>query len=168
MDLMLFRHGIAEAYGPEGTDASRRLTEDGRTKTAQAGRGLARVAGELDAILTSPLVRARETAEILVQCFDCQLETLDVLGHGDAHAIVAAVARRREQRLVLVGHEPTLSQTAEFLCTGALHRFLVLKKAGCISLEARFDIATGGTGSARALLKWVAAPKMLRAMGARK
>ena len=172
MELMLFRHGIAEASGPDGTDASRRLTAEGNQKTAEAARGLARVAVKPQAILTSPLMRAAQTAAILAPGFDCEPETLDALGYGDAHEIIAQLARRREQCLLLVGHEPTLSQTAELLCTGRASRFLVLKKAGCICLEARFGRTPGrpggpgGADSAGALMQWVAAPRMLRALGA--
>ena len=165
MELMLFRHGIAESYGPDGTDASRRLTGEGVAKTAQIGRGLAKIAAHPEAILTSPLVRATQTAEILAPFFDLRPETLDTLGYGNADEIIAHVAGRSEKCLLLVGHEPSLSQTAELLCTGGVGRFLVLKKAGCICLEARFDQGPGGAQSVGALLKWVAAPRMLRELG---
>lgn len=161
MELMLFRHGIAESYGSEGTDASRRLTDEGKVKTAQAGRGLARIATAPQAILTSPLVRAQQTAEILAPIFGCRSEVFEPLGYGSATDIIRQLALRSEASLLLVGHEPTLSQTAEILCTGRARGFIVLKKAGCICVEARID-ADGDR--AAALIKWVATSKLLRSM----
>jgi phosphohistidine phosphatase len=161
MELMLFRHGIAESYGSEGTDASRRLTDEGKVKTAQAGRGLARIATAPQVMLTSPLVRARQTAEILAPIFGCQPQVCEALGYGSVTDIIQQLARHSEASVLLVGHEPTLSQTAEMLCTGRARGFIVLKKAGCICLEARID-AEGD--SAAALMKWVATSKLLRSM----
>ena len=163
MELLLFRHGIAEVDGPDGTDESRRLTEEGAEKTAQAARGLATLIDPPEAILTSPLVRAVETARIVAGVFDLEPATLDALGHGGPADIVEQIATREEQSLMLVGHEPSLSCTAELLCAGSSDRFLQLKKAGCICLDVGFgrdvtDLA--------AVLKWLATPKMLRALDA--
>ena len=163
MELLLFRHGIAEADGPDGTDESRRLTEEGVDKTAQAARGLAKVIDPPEAILTSPLVRAVETARIVAAVFDLEPDTLDALGHGSPVDIVEQIATRSEQSLMLVGHEPSLSCTAELLCTGSSDRFLQLKKAGCICLDVEFSRDLSEVAAA---LKWLATPKMLRALDA--
>ena len=163
MELMLFRHGIAEVDGPDGTDASRRLTDEGIDKTARAARGLAKIAVPPEAVLTSPLPRAAQTAEIVARLFDLEPEVVDALAYGDAGDIVEHVAGRRERSLVLVGHEPTFSQTAELLCTGEAEGFVQLKKAGCICLDVRFG---RDVGAVAAVVKWIATPKMLRALGA--
>jgi len=161
MELLLFRHGIAEVDGPDGTDESRRLTEEGVDKTAQAARGLAKVIDPPEAVLTSPLVRAAETARIVAGVFDVEPETLDALGHGSPVDICEQIATRSEQSLMLVGHEPSLSCTAELLCTGSSGRFLQLKKAGCICLDVDFGL---DLDEVAAVLKWVTTPKMLRAL----
>ncbi len=63
LDIYIFRHGEAEAKGKSG-DASRRLTGGGKAEVRRVAQGLARLGAEIDVILTSPLVRAEETAAI--------------------------------------------------------------------------------------------------------
>ncbi len=64
MEFYIVRHGIAEGYAAGG-DAERALTEEGRTKIAEVAAGLARAGVEIDHLYSSPLLRARQTAEIL-------------------------------------------------------------------------------------------------------
>ena len=65
MMLYVLRHGVAEEVGPEGTDGSRRLTPGGRRKLRAAAAGMRAFGLTFDAILTSPLARAAETAAIV-------------------------------------------------------------------------------------------------------
>jgi len=67
MMLYVLRHGVAEEVGPEGTDGSRRLTPGGRRKLRAAAAGMRALGVTFDAILTSPLVRAAETAVIVAE-----------------------------------------------------------------------------------------------------
>ena len=69
MDLLIIRHGIAEARSSGGDDDSRRLTDDGRKKMRRGAKGLIRLLPELEALVSSPLVRARETAEIVAEAY---------------------------------------------------------------------------------------------------
>jgi len=67
MKLYIFRHGIAEDVGPDGTDDSRRLTREGVDKTRKAAAGIARLGAKPDVILTSPKVRAAQTADLAAE-----------------------------------------------------------------------------------------------------
>jgi len=153
--LLLFRHGIAEDHGPEGTDASRRLTEEGVKKTQQSARGLVTFADPPDVILTSPKVRAMQTAELVGEAFDQKPQTLEVLANGNAQQIIDAVSERAEERIVIVGHEPMFSEIVERLTAGRATDNVRMKKAGCACLE-----CSGSTGE----LQWLVTPKILRAL----
>src|SRR5207247_1682185 len=72
MMLYVLRHGVAEEVGPEGTDGSRRLTPGGRRKLRAAAAGVRGLGVAFDAILTSPLVRAGETAAIVAEALGNQ------------------------------------------------------------------------------------------------
>lgn len=111
MQLLLIRHGEAIDAGPDGSDRSRWLTERGRAETVASGRHLR--AHPPGALVTSPLVRAVQTAEILAAEAPPPgpVTVLPALASGDIAAIVRYVeAWRGDGPLALVGHEPTLSQ----------------------------------------------------------
>lgn len=159
MHLLLLRHGIAEDHSHDGTDAARRLTEEGVRKTRKAVAGLASIIDPPQAILTSPKRRAHETAQLAAEQFSLPCETVDLLAAEQPRAIADMLRSRNKTSLILVGHEPTLSWLAELLCTGECRRgFVRLKKAGCICLDARLD----GDGTQ---ILWSATARMLRALG---
>lgn len=160
MQLILFRHGIAEEQSPDGRDESRALTPAGVKKTRRAANGLARILPRPDLILTSPRVRALQTALILGQVLDRKPQPLPELGEGPAQALLRKLGARHESLIVLVGHEPTLSRLAEAACWGKVQNRLVLKKAGAACVE----FAAGEVAAGMGCLKWLATPGMLRAM----
>jgi phosphohistidine phosphatase len=127
----------------------------------QAVRGFQSLDPAIDLILTSPFVRARKTADILVAGLSPtpDLEVLDALtpGHdpGDVAARISGHGGRRV--IALVGHEPDLGVLAAWLI-GA-HEPLVFRKGGI----ARIDVASFPPGSDGQLV-WLATPKMLRAL----
>jgi phosphohistidine phosphatase len=163
MRLLVFRHGIAEDHSADGTDAARRLTDHGVERTRAAARGLARIAGAPDVVLSSPKVRALETAREAAAVFGREVEVLDDLADGPPDAALAALAARPEASAMIVGHEPMLSELVEQVCTGGRRvGFVDMRKAGCACLEVSFDPAGATTGT----LLWLATPKMLRAVGA--
>jgi phosphohistidine phosphatase SixA len=161
MRLLVFRHGIAENTAADGTDASRVLTAEGVTRTRKAARALARLCDPPDVILTSPKARARQTADAAAEAFGSPVEVLDELADGPPEPALAALARRSEETVMIVGHEPMLSELVEEACTGSRSRgFVDLRKAGCACL----DVTFGPGGDAReATLLWLATAKMLRA-----
>jgi phosphohistidine phosphatase len=161
-ELYLVRHAIAAERGREWPDDTLRpLTARGMAKFERAVAGLANLKIVVDEVLTSPLVRAHQTADLLASGLSNRppVRVLDALapGHGPARVLeeVARVARGR--RVALVGHEPGLGELAAFLI-GA-RRAMVFKKGGVC----RIDLEPGGDGSPGALV-WFLTPKILRGL----
>lgn len=102
--IYLLRHGDAE----EGTgdDAARRLTEKGERQAEAAGRALATLGAGIDACLTSPKVRAAETAKLVCRSLGIEAEATAELRDGGFDASGLAAGRGN---VLLVGHEPDLS-----------------------------------------------------------
>jgi phosphohistidine phosphatase len=163
MELYIIRHAIAEMRASSGNDGDRALTEAGREKMARAARGLRKLKVEPELILTSPLRRARETAEIVSRELGrVKVQALAELAAGaDVAAIVPALRpHARRGALAIVGHMPDLSHFASLLLTGSDDALYVdFKKGGVACIEA--DLS----GSApRSQLRWLATPKLLRAL----
>src|SRR5262245_29314051 len=91
--LLLIRHGVAEERGPAWPDdAKRPLTEEGIERLQKSARGLERLDVWIDIILTSPLVRARQTADIVASAFDPRpsIITVESLAPGASYASLTA------------------------------------------------------------------------------
>lgn len=160
MNLVLFRHGIAKDRTGEMADADRPLTEEGMKKTREAAKGLAKQIDRPRAVLTSPKLRARQTAALLCEALGMEAEVFAPLGENDLAAMLDAIADRPESSIVAVGHEPSMSAMVEVLIAGQSRGAVKLKKAGA----ARIAIE-GRPGPARGTLMWLATPKMLRKVG---
>jgi phosphohistidine phosphatase len=111
--IYLLRHGDAE--GGRGDDAARRLTLKGERQAEAAGRALAALAAKPDACLTSPKVRAADTAKLACEALDLEPEITEELRGGSFDSAALAAGRGD---VVLVGHEPDFSNEAARL-TGA-------------------------------------------------
>lgn len=158
------RHGIAVDRGEPGfaEDAARPLTGKGRRQLRQIAPGLRRLAGRLDWILSSPLVRARQTAEIIAAELNLEkrLEFSNALAPGGAPALLLRQlgrAKSAPDKLLLVGHEPDLSRFVSLLLTGGPDLQLELKKGGICKLEAQTLRA-----DRCATLAWLLTPKQLK------
>jgi phosphohistidine phosphatase len=164
MLLVLFRHGPAgtalPSRGPE--DGQRPLTPRGVEKTRRAGLGLRRVLeSDEPHIYSSPLVRAKETADLLAAAYVPMLhvEIMEALVPGQPmEEILGRIVEIANGTVVLVGHEPGLGHLAGLLVTGK-QMTLPLKKAGACGIELSEKIAPG-----QGDLKWMATPRMLRAL----
>lgn len=110
--LYIVRHAIAEDEGPDGSDGSRRLTKKGRKRFSTMVRRLREAGMQVDAIATSPLVRARETAEILAAaCGDPPVHVVEALAPGaDWRSLVEWTTRQDAERLAWVGHMPCVAR----------------------------------------------------------
>lgn len=164
MKLYLLRHGEAADHGDPKypNDADRPLTAKGVQRTKLLAYTLRRMETSFDMILSSPLVRARETAEIMERGLRSQ-GRLELTGHlapsGDMEKLVTQVSglRPAPDSVLLVGHEPYLSSLISLLCTGGSHLALSLKKGGLCRLEVehlRFARC--------ASLEWLLAPRLLK------
>jgi phosphohistidine phosphatase len=157
IELYLVRHAIADERGAAFPDDTRRpLTAKGRDRFREVVDGLRAADVVVDLILTSPLVRARQTAELLAEGLEPAppIRDTDALAPGGTPASLAAVlARSRQTRIACVGHEPGLGELAAHLAGAA--RPLPFKKGGVCRLD-----LDGPEGPAR--LVWFAPPKLLR------
>jgi len=167
MYLYLIRHGIAQEHQLDIKDEERSLTIEGRKKTEKIAQRLIQLKFKFDLILTSPLVRAKQTAEILMQAgLGSQLETsLHLSWEGNVHNWIQEwlEPRRHDQKydqqthLALVGHEPCLSSWAEILVWGEAKEKLILKKAGMIGIEVPDNGSIVGHGQ----MFWLTPPRYL-------
>ena len=161
-ELYVIRHGLAEERGDAyPDDAKRPLTDEGMSRMRKAARGLARIGVTMDIILTSPLVRARQTAEIVAAGLDPRpsIVNVDSLAPDGSYAAVIADLEKhsRKTRIALVGHEPTIGELAARLI-GSRHAIEFKKGAVCcIDLE---TVPPAGPGA----LRWLLTPKILRAL----
>ena len=162
-ELYIMRHGIAAAGGtPEyPEDAKRPLTPEGKKKMQEISKGLKRLGVAVDWIVSSPLVRAVETAEIVAPALlsEGQVENSETLSPGGSpEALVAHLAKHPNRRRVLVvGHEPDLSVLAARLVGAGRHVNLAFKKGGCCLIEfEEFPPRSPGQ------LTWWLSPRVMR------
>jgi phosphohistidine phosphatase len=157
--LFLLRHGIALPHGTPGlSDDERPLTSKGERRVRQVGRGLRRLDLPIDRIVTSPLPRARRTAEIVADALgmDDRWEIDDALRpECDAASIRDWLRGRSESGLMLVGHNPSLTDLIGLLVGGDHHPApCTLRRAGVAALSSLPD---GGM-----TLDWLARPRLFR------
>jgi len=163
MELYLIRHGIAEEHQPKLKDEERQLTKEGKQKTEAVAQQLIKLGLQFDLILTSPLVRAHQTAEILINAgVSSKLEESDHLSpDGNINNWLTDWLKTKnylaKTRLGLVGHEPNLSNWAEILLWGEAKGSLVLKKAGMMGIK----LPETGSPLGRSQMFWLTPPKYL-------
>ncbi|GAB3676511.1 phosphohistidine phosphatase SixA [Salinisphaera aquimarina] len=169
MDIIVIRHGIAldgdGAHKLGLSDAERPLTPHGQRRTRAAASGLRATldGARVDDIVVSPLLRARQTADILASYLDDPtLEEAEVLAPPvDMEALDAFLhSHFGDRRLILVGHEPDLATWVSWSLTRRRDRLMAFKKAGAAMLEFPGP-PEGGTGT----LRWLLTAAQLRALG---
>ncbi len=166
MKLYLVRHAIAANPDPQAwpDDSERPLTEKGIRRFRRAARGIPRLDGSVDVVISSPFRRARETAMIL------QVEAgwpasiyLDELTGASPSALLAALQpHAAADAIALVGHEPQLSQLAGTLIGREGLAQVEMKKGAVACIE----VDTLGP-EAHGTLLWLLPPKALRAIAKR-
>ena len=159
-ELYLIRHGLAEERGDAWPDDTKRpLTEKGKERLAREARGLAHLGIAFDIVLTSPLVRTRQTAEIIAAGLDPKPHVVaaESLAPGGTFQTVMADLEKhaKRERIALVGHEPSIGELAARLI-GSRHPIEFKKGAVCrIDVE---SLPPAGPGALRFFLT----PKFLR------
>ena len=160
-ELCVMRHGIAADRAVASSDAKRPLTAEGKERMKEMAQGLAKAGFTPDRILASPYLRAAETAAIVAQSLGSGLrvESCEALQPGgDPEALFALLAGQSGCKAVLVvGHEPDLSElAARLLGAGPSHDFAFKKGGCCLITFDRFPPKAPGR------LAWWLTPRILR------
>ncbi|HEY3132960.1 MAG TPA: phosphohistidine phosphatase SixA [Acidobacteriota bacterium] len=161
MIIYLVRHAIAqEAASWQEKDETRPLTREGMEKMREIAAGLSVVVSGFDQICTSPLIRARQTAEILAQQFKSRGDLLvweELVPGAKPHSLEKKLTSLDVPVVALVGHEPHLGYVMSYFLTGKENILRPdFKKAGVCCME--YD------GSLPATLLWFIPPKISRTM----
>ncbi len=163
MNLYIVRHAIAVQRGDpnyQDDDSQRPLTDAGRKKLKKIVKGLAQLGAEFDVILSSPYVRARDTAKILAQEFGMKDKLAfsdNLIPPGNFENLINEIHEQHDvNNLALVGHEPMLSSLISWLTTGNTEMKLLLRKGGVAYLTADNLYQEG-----RATLEWLLTPAQM-------
>jgi phosphohistidine phosphatase len=135
MEIWALRHAKAEEGGP---DEERALTPDARDKMRLAARAIARRSPRFDAILTSPLRRARQTAEPVARALGQEKELIEtdaLTSSADPKKILEEIEKGGFRRVLLVGHMPHLGRLLGYLLTGRTNAEIDIKKAALARVE---------------------------------
>ena len=162
MRLLFVRHAIAIAASGGMRDEDRPLTPEGEQRFTQTARMVARVAQKPAAILTSPHVRAQQTAAIAAQAWgDLRPIVIPALAEGDWPGICRALADYKgDATVALVGHESWISMLTARLLGSRNHRAFDYRKGGVALIEVEDLLACKGT------LLWFIPPRVFRRMDA--
>lgn len=158
MELYLLRHGIAVERGAHAfrNDSHRPLTPAGIKRTRKVAKSLAALKVKFDVVLTSPYVRAKQTADIVVEVLAIpgKLRLCNALVPGARPRDLVVELKRHcepDSAVLLVGHEPGMSQFASLLIAGKPDADLTLKKAGLCVLDTG-ELVAGRCASLELLL----------------
>jgi phosphohistidine phosphatase len=164
MELLIVRHAIALERDRQRwrDDGARPLSPAGMRQSRKAAAGLKVFSKAPDRLLTSPLIRARQTAQILtdVAGWPQAEEAPELSPGGAALAVLTLLGQKRGKVVAVVGHEPGL---------GALLAVCLLGEGGAMAIEMKKNAVAcvsfeGSPRAGRAVLKWLATPRMLRGL----
>jgi phosphohistidine phosphatase len=159
MEVYLLRHGIAEDDSPSGRDSDRRLTDEGRQKLRSVLQAAAGAGVSPELIVSSPYVRARQTAEIARQVLDYKEDvqfSQALVPEGEAHEVWSEIRTvyRHAESLLLASHEPLMGRCAAYLL-GSPRLYVDFKKGAIM----RIDIENFGL-EPHGALRWMLVPKL--------
>jgi phosphohistidine phosphatase len=163
MNLYIIRHAIAvdEASSDYASDSERPLTDKGRKKMRQIAKALRHLGVDFDLILSSPYVRACETAEILADVFKMKNKIVfsdHLIPEGNPELVIGEINEKHTVgSLAIVGHEPHLSALIGLLTADTTKLEITLKKGGVCHLSAD-DLHHHDH---RATLEWLLPPGIL-------
>jgi phosphohistidine phosphatase len=164
MMLYVMRHARAEDSAPGGDDNDRPLSQIGCDRTREAAAGMLAMGLRFDAILTSPKVRAVETASLISSAYDQQPAPQILRALSDEIPVENAAAALApyflHENVLIVGHEPQLGRLASLLLTNGPEALTIqLKRGGCVAID-----LPNRTDRAGAKLLWMMTQKHLRKM----
>ena len=165
MILYLVRHGEAVDVGEKDVeqDADRMLSSEGRKKTKAVAKGLRLVGCQPERIVTSPLIRAKQTAEIMAHALASKVdveEAQELAVGSHAAKVVTWLRGQADVPTLLVGHMPDMGAVASVLVCGNAEASFTFKKAAvcCVSFE-------GAIQEGKGRLEWLLQPGQLRKLG---
>ena len=164
MDLFILRHGEAgKRIAPGHNDARRPLTVAGEEEITEISEALERIGIRFDIILTSPLKRAYQTADIVAKEFKAQkkMQKLQELSpEGNRSALYQKLSSFKEGTSILVvGHNPYLSEMVSEMITDEKYGRIDIKKGGIVRIR-----VTSATPKLKGELRWLITPRLLRLM----
>ncbi len=169
MNLYILRHGLAVEPGAPGyaKDADRPLTPKGERKLWQIAEAMETLELSFDLMLSSPYLRARQTADIIAEAFNARKklefsETLTPAGSPKRLIEFLLGLKPLPENVLLVGHEPYLSGLISLLVAGDARLWVTLKKGGLCKLNAE-SLKPGRC----AVLEWLLTPGQMKLMGGR-
>jgi phosphohistidine phosphatase len=158
MLVYVLRHGIADDAKPGEPDSSRALTSEGRKKLAAVLDRAKKAGAAPSVILTSPYLRAKQTARVAAQTFDCEasvIETSALVPSGSPELVWEEVSEyRAEEQLMVVGHEPLLGELVSYLLDSPSLQ-VDMRKAALVAI-----LIEGVRGAPRGVLQWMVTPKL--------
>ncbi len=162
MKLYLLRHAEAVPREDSIPDCDRALTSDGMETMKTVALGMRALKIKVDLVLTSPLVRARQTAEIAAVALGVKSKitlTKNLAPDADPESFIAELALKHcsIKNILLVGHEPHLGRLASVLLTGTTDLPVIFKKGGLMALKLDSKPCKQG-----ATLKWFLTPRQMR------
>src|SRR5258708_7311803 len=164
MRIYLLRHATAELRRPQLSDRERRLTTDGHKELQVVARSLGKLKVRPDAILASPYRRTWDTALAVSEALRPAPKPMELAalmpGSNPARLWEELKKHPSAKAVVLVGHEPLLSEFAAFLLSSP-NLTIQLKKCGLI----RVDVHTVQIDRPSGTLRWVLTPKQMSRMG---
>ncbi|MDE1728353.1 phosphohistidine phosphatase SixA [Candidatus Nitrosotalea okcheonensis] len=159
MDLLILRHGEAGRHSLSPGDYKRQLTSEGRQEIVDLSHGLRSLKVKLDYVFTSPLSRAKQTAEIVAKSlkYACKIEELDSLKpEGNRLEFYSVLSKlKRDSVVLIVGHEPYLSEMISEAISQSDCR-IRLKKAGLARIRVISTLP-----KIKGELRWLLVPKHL-------
>jgi phosphohistidine phosphatase len=163
MKVYLVRHGIAVEGLVRGIsrDSERPLTDEGVAETQMVARALKAMGVKPDVIVASPLVRTKQTADIIHAELGGQLTTTDSLAPGVNASSVYKFLKKFDNchEIFLVGHEPDVGELVKDMVGGGFEFTLPFTKAGVCCVEVA-DLPATMPGT----MKWLVTPKVLKAL----
>ncbi len=161
MELYLLRHGIAVDKGTAGfsRDSDRPLTDQGIEKMYRIAKAMKSLELTFDLILSSPFVRAKQTAEIVAEVLGLGRAlrfSANLAVGGDPEMLVKEIKPENSERILLVGHEPYLSTMVSVLVSGHDGLSINMKKGGLCKLTMN-SLRFGQC----ATLEWLVGPRQI-------